>query len=225
MNHRFRMIMGLVVLFLPIKSLAAANPLFKENLAYQWLTQNHLFFHHLNFNFSPFLAKHLGASYRLEYSLGPQAIDLQGSFLSSSWRALSVNPSDAHALEDNEGIISDPASEISRTRGQNDPFSQWMASVGYSYRGRLVPISAKTWMQSARFSVGYTGVTDTNRSLKYSGFFINAEFSILMTVSSKILAGPTMGYRHGWVHLDGKPASNMTRLPIATLEAGLGIVF
>ena len=203
----------------------AITQYYKENLPYQWMSQSNRFYHQLDFKFSPRFVKHYGADYRLTYSLGAQAIDLQGSYLKTTWGALSVPPSNSHIGGDSEGILTDPNSQLSVPRSDTDPWTQWIVELGYSYRGRLIPLDATRWIQAARVSLGYTGIRDTLHALGFSGITLNAEFSLWYPIRPKIMMGPTLGYRHGWVNLDGAPKSNLNRLPIATLEAALGLCF
>jgi hypothetical protein len=215
----------LILLFASQAFCLPSNPLYKENTSYQWLTQMNRIYHHIDFRFSPRLVRHMGLSYRAEYSLGGPALDLQGSYMLSSWQAISVPPSSSHSGGDDEGILGDANSELTRARNGSDPWSQWLLELGYSYRGRLIPVTAKKWTQAARVAFGYTGLSDSVNSKSYSGFSVGVEFSLFYAMNSKMLVGPKFSYRHGWVHLNGVPTSNMTRLPITSFDAGLGVVF
>jgi hypothetical protein len=221
-------IVPLLLLFLfPIRAFSLAPySIYPENTAYQIQTKVNRLYHHVDFRFSPRLIRHFGASYRAEYSMGGRAIDLQGSFLLSSWNALSVPPSADDLSADEDSLISDPSTEVGAPRSGSDRWTQWILEAGYSYRGRLVlPIEAKRWTQAARFALGYTGLSDGVNDKRYSGPSINFEISVYYALSQKVLFGPKISYRHGWVHLNGTPTSNLTRVPISTLDMALGLVF
>ncbi|MBU6154057.1 MAG: hypothetical protein KGP28_07120 [Bdellovibrionales bacterium] len=214
------------LLFFPSVTMALPqNPMYPENISHQWLTGMNRFYHHVDIRFSPRMIRHYGASYRLEYSLGGRAIDLQGTFLLSSWDAMSVPPNQTSAETDPGGLITDPGTEVGRSRNPKDPWNQWLIELGYSYRGRLIPIEAKKWVQAARVAFGYTGIRDVNQEKSYSGFSVNVEFSMFYALNPRFQVGPKFSYRYGWAHLNGVPTSNFTRIPIASFDAALGVVF
>ena len=216
----------LLSLLLPFAGHAATrNPMYPENISYQWLAGVNRFNHHIDLRFSPRMVRHYGASYRLEYSLGGRALDLQGTFLLSSWDAMSVPPS-LGSQENNEGgLVDNPVAEVALPRNARDPWNQWILELGYSYRGRLIPIEATKWSQAARAAFGYTGLKDITNNKSYSGFSVNVEFSMYYALNQKFQIGPKLSYRYGWAHLNGVPTSNLTRLPIASFDAALGLVF
>jgi hypothetical protein len=159
--------------------------------------------------------------------MGSSAIDLQGSYKITSWDALSVpaSESDLYADASGESLITDPSSELGRVRNAKDAWTQWIAEIGYSFRGRLMPLNARSWMQSARVSVGYTGLTDSVRQWSYAGLSFGTEFGLWYAWRPKILIGPTLGYRFGSVTRSGESALNSKRLPILSLNAALGVNF
>jgi hypothetical protein len=201
--------------------------LYRENFAVQSATQPRRFSHLLSFDFSPRMIRHYGGSYRLIYSFGSTALDLQGAYKLTSWDALGVPASDSDLYADasNQNLIPDPSSEFGRIRSARDAWSQWIAEIGLSYRGRLVPGRARNWMQSARVSIGYTGLTDTVNRLRYSGLNFGTEFGLWYAWKPKILIGPSIGYRFGSVSRSGESALNSRRLPILSLNASLGVNF
>jgi hypothetical protein len=216
-----------MALFYPSPSNAQNVSLYKENQAVQAATQPKRFSHLFSIDFSPRLIRHYGGSYRLIYSMGSTAIDLQGSYKMTSWDALSVPASETDLNDDLDGesLITDPSSEFGRVRSAKDAWTQWIAEIGYSFRGRLVPMSARSWMQSARVSIGYTGLTDSVHQLSYAGLSLGTEFGVWYAWRPKILIGPTLGYRFGSVSRSGESALNSKKIPIISLNAALGVNF
>ena len=207
-------------------SRAVAGTVYGENIPYQWMTQPYRFTHQVDLRFSPALGKRQGIDYRLSYSLGPSAIDIQVNYLSSKWSALSAPASDNDiAFEDPELILSDPASEVNRARKDSDSWTQWIYELGYSYRGRVIPMDMRNWTQSSRFAVGYTKLKDLTHGLGYSGVTLNTEYTLGYAIKPMVSIGPTVGLRYGWAHLDGVPTSNTTRIPLLSLEMTVGAQF
>jgi hypothetical protein len=188
------------------------------------MTQAYRFSHQVGLRFSPALGKRQGLDYRLSYSLGQAAVDLQVSYLSSKWSALSVpgSDSDVSLLNDPAQISANPNAEINRSRSASDSWTQWIYELGYSYRGRLIPLESRNWMQSARFAVGFTRLSDLTHGLSYSGASISTEFMLGYSLMPKVLIGPSAGIRSGWAFLNGVPASSETRIPLLSLEMTLG---
>jgi len=209
-------------LILMISAPASGASMYAENAPYQWMTQPYRFSHQVDLRFSPALGKRQGIDYRLSYNLGPSAIDIQVNYLSSKWSALSVPASESDSLNDAELILGDPGSELSRARKDSDSWTQWIYELGYSYRGRLIPVEMRNWTQSARFALGYTKLKDLTHGLGYSGVTVNTEFTLGYGILPKLSIGPTVGLRYGWANLDGVPASNMTRIPLLSLEMTVG---
>jgi hypothetical protein len=211
----------------PAPALAQTVNLYKENVAVQAATQPRRFSHLVSFDFSPRLIRHYGGSYRLVYSMGSTALDLQGTYKMTSWDALSVPPSESDLNTDaySQSLINNPSTELGRVRGAKDAWSQWIAELGFSFRGRLIPMGARNWMQSARVSVGYTGLTDTVNQLSYAGLSFGTEFGIWYSWRPKVLIGPSIGYRFGSVTRTGESALNSRRLPILSVNAAIGVNF
>ena len=203
---------------------AEASSLYTENVPFQRMTQAFRLSHQVGLRFSPALGKRQGLDYRLTYSLGPSAVDVQISYLTSQWSALSVPGSDSDlGLGNDPAQISlDPNAEINRARSSADSWTQWIYELGYSYRGRLIPLEYRNWMQSARFGLGYTRLKDLAHGLSYSGVSISTEFMIGYALLPNVVMGPGLGIRSGWAHLDGVPANSSTRIPLLSLEMTLG---
>jgi hypothetical protein len=211
-----------IALNLPL--LAQASPLYSENIPLQWMNQAYRFSHQVGLRFSPALGKRQGLDYRLTYSLGPSAVDFQVTYLSSKWSALSVpgSDSDFDVINDPGQVSTDPNAEINRARSASDSWTQWIYELGYSYRGRLIPLESRKWMQSARFALGYTRLKDLTHGLSYSGASISTDFMIGYSILPKVILGPSLGIRSGWAYLDGVPASSATQIPLLSLEMTLG---
>lgn len=203
--------------------------IYSENVPYQWVTQKNQFYQQIDLKFSPLLYKRYGLSYRISYSMGPSAIDLQGSYFVTNWRAISapITQAELNAASFYEpgGVSDQQGSQINVLRQRDDPWTQWILEFGYSYRGRLVPLNERFWMQSARFSVGYTGLTDKNADLSFKGFTFNTEFMMMYQVNPNFLLGPTIGYRWGWAYLSGREQTLFNRIPLLSLDSSIGAIF
>jgi hypothetical protein len=217
------MLMALIT-FVP--SASQGTTLYPESSAYQWITQSYRLYHQVDFKFSPSLGHHFGGDYRLTYSLGEMALNLQGSYLASSWKYVStpISKAEFDTSSGGDGVVNNTSAQVNLPRNDNDPWIRASAELGYSYRGRLTPFDRK-WIQSARVSAGYMQLTDQINNLKFTGPTFNVECSIWYQLSSKILIGPTIGYRFGWARRTGGNGLNSDRIPTVTLESALGTVF
>jgi hypothetical protein len=202
----------------------ATEPFYKENTAYQWITQKYRFTHHLDFRLLPGVKSGMGGSYRLAYSLGEYAFDLQAAYDESSWGV--IFPSGGLTLPlPSSPAADDPNSQLNLPRNASDPWRTLVIEAGISYRGRLVPFKATKWIQSSRISAGRLMLMDKANGLAFSGFGLNVEFSIWYQLLPKLLIGPTFGYRGGWAFLDGNPNVDTNRIPIRMLQTTFGTVF
>jgi hypothetical protein len=212
----------LSLLLLAPSKVRATEPFYKENTAYQWITQKYRFTHHLDYRFDPGLGKSFGGSYRLAYSLGEYAVDLQFIYDRTSWGVISpAAPGTAWTGT----ATTDPASQYNVARSVSDPWTLMNLETGISYRGRLLPRTAFKWIQSGRMSLGYVRMKDGATGLSFAGPGINFEASIWYQVLPKLLIGPTFGYRFGWGYLMGQPNVETNRLPFLQFQATLGTVF
>lgn len=214
-------ILAACLLLAPLQCFSAERlGIYTENIPYTWMTQPYRFYHQVDFRFSPLFMKRFGADYRLNYSLGASAVDLEIAYFTSRWGAMSVPATDTESA-----AAGTPGSQLALPRSDQDSWNQWIAEIGYSYRGRIVPLNERFWMQSARVALGYTGLQDQANSLKFSGISINAEFSLWYPILPRVMMGPTFGWRYGWMHLNGAPSLDVNRLPYTALEASLGAQF
>jgi hypothetical protein len=208
----------------PTHSAHGTEPFYKENTAYQWITQRHRFTHHVDFRYLSGLSASFGGSYRLAYSLGEYAVDLQGSYDRTQWGSLGALPPDNSTVPTGTAV-SDPSSQINLPRNAADKWTALLIETGLSYRGRLVPRTATKWIQNSRLSFGRVMLSDQANALSFTGISMNVEFSIWYQLLPKLLIGPTFGYRFGWAFLDGSPNVETNRIPIQMLQATLGTVF
>ena len=202
----------------------ASDPFYKENTAYQWITQKYRFTHHLDFRLLPGVKSGMGGSYRLAYSLGEYAIDLQAVYDESSWGVLFPSGGITFPLPPSPAA-DDPSSQLNLPRNASDPWKVLLFEAGISYRGRLIPLKATKWIQSSRLSAGRLMLMDKANGLAFSGFGLNVEFSIWYQLLPKVLIGPTFGFRGGWAFLDGNPNVDTNRIPIRMLQTTFGTVF
>ena len=202
----------------------ATEPFYKENSAYQWITQKYRFSHHLDFRYMNGFNPGMGGSYRLAYSLGEYSVDLQASYDQTRWGALGALQPDNGATPSGPAV-SDPTSQLNLPRNASDQWKAMLLEAGLSYRGRLTPRTATKWMQNSRISAGQIRLTDEANSLSFTGLTVNVEFSIWYQLLPKVLIGPTFGYRFGWAYLNGQPNVETNRIPIQMLQATLGTVF
>jgi hypothetical protein len=209
------------ILFLGNPSVAA-EPFYKENTAYQWITQKYRFAHHLDFRYMNGFNPGMGGSYRLAYSLGEHAVDLQVAYDQTRWGA--IFPSLDSGTYSGPAVT-DPASQVNLPRNASDRWTVLIAEAGLSYRGRLVPRTATKWIQSGRISGGRMMLTDQANGLSFSGLTLNVEVSVWYQLLPKLLIGPTLGYRYGWAYLNGQPNVDTNRIPVRMLQATLGTVF
>jgi hypothetical protein len=166
----------------------------------------------------------MGGSYRLAYSLGEHAVDLQVAYDQTRWGA--IYPSMDYPLSGYSGpAVTDPASQVNLPRNASDRWTVLIAEAGLSYRGRLVPRTATKWIQSGRISGGRMMLTDQANGLSFSGLTLNVEVSVWYQLLPKLLIGPTLGYRYGWAYLNGQPNVDTNRIPVRMLQATLGTVF
>ncbi len=200
----------------------ASEPFYKENTAYQWITQKYRFSHHLDFRYMNGFNPGTGGSYRLAYSLGEHAVDLQVAYDQTRWGA--IFPSLDTGTYSGQGVL-DPASQINLPRNASDKWSVLITEAGLSYRGRLVPRTATKWIQSGRISGGRMMLTDQANGLSFTGVTVNVEVSIWYQLMPKLLIGPTFGYRYGWAYLNDQPNVDTNRIPVRMLQATLGTVF
>jgi hypothetical protein len=202
----------------------ATEPFYKENTAYQWITQKYRFSHHLDFRYMNGLNPGMGGSYRLAYSLGEHAVDLQVAYDQTRWGA--IFPSMDYPLFPYTGpAVTDPNSQVNLPRNASDKWTVLIAEAGLSYRGRLVPRTATKWIQSGRISGGRMMLTDQTNGLSFSGLTVNVEVSVWYQLLPKLLIGPTFGYRFGWAYLNDQPNVDTNRIPVRMLQATLGTVF
>jgi hypothetical protein len=208
--------------FLLVGPAFATEPFYKENTAYQWITQKYRFSHHLDFRYMNGFNPGIGGSYRLAYSLGEHAVDLQVAYDRTYWGSLfpSIDSGSYSGA-----AVSDPASQLNLPRNASDKWKVLLAEMGLSYRGRLIPRTATKWMQNSRISAGQIRLTDEANSLSFTGLTVNVEFSIWYQLLPKVLIGPTFGYRFGWAYLNGQPNVDTNRIPVKMLQATLGTVF
>ena len=202
----------------------ATEPFYKENTAYQWITEKYRFSHHLDFRYMNGFNPGIGGSYRLAYSLGEYSVDLQASYDQTRWGALGALQPD-NSTAPTGPAVSDPTSQLNLPRRASDPWKALLIEAGLAYRGRLTPRTAVKWMQSSRISAGRAMLTDGANGLSFSGMTVNVECSIWYHLLPKVLIGPTFGYRFGWAFLNGQPNVETNRIPIQMLQATLGTVF
>jgi hypothetical protein len=209
------------VFLIPVTTQANTEPFYKENTAYQWITQNYRFSHQVDYRFHSDIAGSFGANYRLSYSLGEYAVDLQAIFDRTNWDAIFPvtpgTPPTGPAVSEN--------SQYNRPRNATDKWTLLTLESGLSYRGRLVPGTATKWIQSSRVSAGYVRLFEQASGLQFAGPSINFEASVWYQLLPKVLIGPTIGYRFGWGYLMGKPNLELDRIPFRQFQLNFGTVF
>ncbi len=212
----------LLLISLATGTSAHSTILYKENTSYSWFTQSYRFYHQVDLHLQPLLSKQIGGDYRMTYSLGETAIDLQATYLATTWKSIST-PTDINSGIG--GAFDDPTAQINLKRNAADAWTQFLFELGYSYRGRLVPMDAKKWLQTARASFGYTSLKDQTHHNTFSGPSFGTEFSLWYQLYPKILIGPTLGYRFGWAYLSGASHTDANRIPLVSLNTSIGTVF
>jgi hypothetical protein len=169
-----------------------------------------------------------GAQFDVGYQFRYFAFDSRFTFGRTKYGAINVSPGYNQTPGDAASAL-EPDSELSRVRGDSDPWSYRMIEPGLSVSGKLFPRMLPLLTERGRFGVGYGSFHDDANDVLFTALIFSAQVFLAYQLGAESRWSLTggMGFDTGVLVAKTPSYGNlqMRRLPVSWVATTIGLQY